>query len=84
MPKYKAKQTVRALRMQAKRVQALAYEARMNVVYAKVDAALSSNECPSCGNGVQRNTALAGWVMCEFYGTTCSWQGFLREAKLLK
>ena len=45
-----------------------------------------SGSCPSCGSGLRRNLALAGWWQCEQYGAesfrkdatkpACSWQGF--------
>lgn len=60
-------------------------QARMARARAEAVKAINENRCPKCGQGVQANSAILGWVQCDGYGadgfrrnnaTPCNWQGF--------
>jgi hypothetical protein len=62
-----------------------AHAAKMADLKAKASAVVATGKCPSCGQGLRRNLALAGWWQCAGYGaegfratgsTPCSFQTF--------
>ena len=74
--------------MTTKQLERKASEARMEAAKAATRKAVSDNCCPSCGNTLYHNNALAGWWQCNGFPAAshrkaghendakCSWQGF--------
>ena len=50
------------------------YEANRQARIAEANAIVATGHCPSCGTGLIRNLALAGWWQCGGYAS----QGFRR------
>lgn len=62
-----------------------ASKARIAEQQAEALQAFQTDTCPTCGQSVKINNAMAGWVQCSGYGaegfraagsSPCSWQGF--------
>lgn len=64
------------------------HAARMEAVFAAVEAVVATGVCPDCGAPLRRNLSLTGWWQCSQHGAPgfradatrapCSWQGFTR------
>ena len=42
---------------------------RFDAIHELAREIVASGKCPTCGSGLKRNTAIAGWYQCEQFGT---------------
>lgn len=73
-------------RYQARRAAHEAELARRERYHEEIRVIVAAGACPMCGDGLRRNSSIAGWFQCEQSGAVgfrkdptqpaCSWQGF--------
>lgn len=44
------------------------HDAELEAIRAENLKIVATGKCPKCGSGLRRNSALAGWWQCEWYG----------------